>query len=189
MAPNTAWENVPLVTRNWVPGTGPGEFNWTSTQPTPPSLKTLRVFQHGLGVRLGHDAPRRFQVAGDDIRHGAKLVLYTPADRARKPPYATAEMTIPFVLPIHPTDRFNARGRRIWQTAAEAEPLIYYLMMLGGPAAPNVVAALEGNVAEPPPPGTFDPAGWNLHWVFVLNADGTWATGGWCRAWRGRRCS
>ena len=87
--------------------------------------------------------------------------------------------TIPFVLPLHPTDRFNAHGRRIWQTTVEAEPLICYLLLLGGPAAPNTVRALDGNVVEPPPSGTFDPAGWNLYWLWVLNADGTYGNGGW----------
>ena len=43
----------------------------------------------------------------------------------------------------------------------EAEPLIVYALMLGGPFAPDVVPAFFNQVQEPPLVTQFDPLGWN----------------------------
>jgi DNA-binding beta-propeller fold protein YncE len=182
MVASTQWEAVPSLTKNWVPGTGPLDFNWLGgSVATPPSLKTIRIFQlaliskapSGFGLpRPRHEAPRRFAVAGNNIRPGAVLRLEVPAD-VTPPPYSGSEATLPIEVEVYPTNRLTGDGRRIWESAVEADPTVVYMLMLGGPFAPDVQAARDGLISEPPLPGDFDPVAWNLHRVTVRNADGT----------------
>lgn len=114
--------------------------------PEPPFLKTIRFLQRGLindgqglyGLtELRHEAPRRLAVAGDGILPGAVLRLFVPYSTT--PPVPTGPLgqitTIEFKLPIHATNESLPDGRRVWQTAAEFEPLVIYAFMLGGPLA------------------------------------------------------
>jgi YVTN family beta-propeller protein len=177
------WQDLPRLTFNWDI-VGPSPFRWLSTQPEPRILRTKRIAQKGLvtdgaGLNLGitaprHEAPRRLAVAGDGIRHGASLVLFLPLDPASPPPPALQPPFTWLWLPIHPTERRNTSGRQIWETHVELEPLTAYTLMLGGHAAPNVAALLNGTFAqEPPAVGTFAPGAWNRYWIAVVNADGT----------------
>ena len=43
----------------------------------------------------------------------------------------------------------------------------------------GVAQALAAKLPEPPRKGRFQPQTWNLHWVWVLNSDGTLGDGGW----------
>ena len=85
-------------------------------------------------------------------------------------------------LPLYPTDEFVG-GRRVWQTTVEADPLLAYQLMMGGPSATGVAAAVNTPhlVTETTtfPVGTFDPVTWNLHHVTVVNEDRTKSAGSW----------
>lgn len=87
LRPNVAYEKVPLMSQLWSNET----FNNNPRKNGVGSLfvHTLRLFQWGLiqdGQSEGgfglpevrHDAPRRFRVAGWDIRHRARLHLHVP---------------------------------------------------------------------------------------------------------------
>lgn len=192
MVAGVHWSDVPSLVRNWARGTGPDDFQWTGEQSPgvpaaePVTLLAMRVFQAALlrdapqyGVtRLSHDAPRRFEVSGRDIRHGAKLELRIPAEPGVRPPYTGNERTQLLTVTLFATDQRASNGDPIWRSTAEVDPLRTYTLLLGGPIAPGVADALAGRVAEPPAPGTFDPL-WNLCEVGVVNADGTRGSGGW----------
>ncbi|MCA8944423.1 MAG: hypothetical protein KDB80_17805, partial [Planctomycetes bacterium] len=167
MRPSTQWREVPRLTKNWVPGTGPNEFDWAGNGPNPKSIRTIRIYQHALidkAPQFGltafrHEAPRRFRIAGRDIRHGAFLILTIAADATTPPPYVPGDGHAVQIVAteLFPTSEFTADGRRIWETTLEADPLVQYLLMLGGPFAPDTVAAFFDNVPEPPLPSQFDP--------------------------------
>jgi len=171
-------------------------------------LHTVRLYQwglileapaengFGLGQSLRHDAPRRFQVAAENVRHGARLWLAHHDDPAAGPPDPDGPLdqvqTSLIGLPLYPTDEVDpVTGRPIWQTAVELEPLAYYGLMLGGPKAPGVAAAYVDQkpftftMVDPkldqPAAGQFDPLAWNFLYVAVVNADGTVGDGGWQR--------
>lgn len=180
------WREMPQLTLNWDIS-GPSPFVWRATsQPEPAILRKKRIAQKGLvndggGLNLGiagprYEAPRRIAVAGDNIRHGANVVILIPLDPNSPPPPAIQGPFTWLWLPIHPTERRNGAGKRIWETHVELDPMTAYTLMLGGHAAPSVYALLGGALTlEPPAPGTFNPSGWNRYWVAVLNADGTLA--------------
>lgn len=148
----------------------------------------------GLGDALREDAPRRFRVLGMDIRHGAKLVLTlngTPVidDPVLLRTIATQPVTDTITLPLYATaDTDPETGAPVWETAVELEPLAYYSLMLGGPGAPGVAAALTDEAPftfpmvmpelDEPPAGSFAPMQWNWLGVRVRNADGTAGDGG-----------
>lgn len=192
--PDTAWRRVPDFVDNWKAGTGPKDFRWTGVYEgstiavkEPPSLKSLRLLQYGLmqdGPGLGlkqlrHEAPRRLRVSGKDIRRGARLVLFTADDSRQAPPYRTARSVRTLVLSLHPTSERSAGGLPIFETSAELDARELYTLMLGGRKAPGVAKALAASLGEPPAKGSFQPKLWNLHWVWIVNADGSLATGGW----------
>lgn len=198
MVPNTANAQVPSLRKNWDPNAPPGlEFQWMNgAVPTPPFPKAIRLMQHGLVsdgqgqyglTALRHEAPRRFAVAGHDILPGATLRLFVPASAVAPNPSGPLSQipTIELVLPLHPTAQTLGDGRRVWESAVEAEPLVVYELLLGGPLAPGMPAVLDPvqvlAAAEPPAAGTFDPHGFNWHYVRVKNPDGQEGDGGWQR--------
>lgn len=184
---NSAYADVPSFTKNWIPGTGPDDFDWKPAIPTPPSIRAVRILQHALVnagtfglTALRHEAPRRFRVAMNGGQHGAKLVLEMGTDGANPPPNSTTFAT--FVLPLYPTKLMTneEEPRRIWETAVEADALTIYALMLGGPAAPNVQATIDGTFStEPPAPTDFDPATWNSFRVHVVNESALASTPAW----------
>lgn len=256
MVTNTAYRQVPRLTRM---ADAPPESTCFSI-PTTSSFNnspahTLRLYQKALlntseseggGCSAGisqvrHEPPRRFRVAGNDIRHGAMLEMLLPhgtgtcggqpfdpsVDRCELPnvlvgnqcytpcetdleceadevcqnsmwcvcaPVTTALPTsnndhlLKIVLPIHPTSRLTFDGRRIWETAAELEAMLYYRLMAGRPtiqSIPNVLETLVsvdfpvegsplGRIAENGGESNhFDPGLWNWHYVQVRNSDGS----------------
>ncbi len=84
MITNTAKADIPELSLNWA-----GADNTHGGL----SAHTVRLLQHGLiassppgesgfgrGLTISHDAPRRLRVAGNNIRHGARLELFTHDD-------------------------------------------------------------------------------------------------------------
>lgn len=194
MRPMVAYRDVPRLTKNWVPGkkSDPLSFFWDGAWSdnrlpvaTPASLTRLRIFQYGLiqdaqyTMQLRHEAPRRFRVSGMDIRPGARLLILVSNDQGLPPPHSQLDKMIPIDMPLYASGERTASGAPIWETAAEAAPELGYVLALGGPAAPGVRANLADRLPEPPSTGSFQPATWNRHWVWVLNEDGTYGNGGW----------
>ncbi|MDY7096351.1 MAG: hypothetical protein SX243_25530 [Acidobacteriota bacterium] len=193
MNTNTANVNVPQMTFFWAGATP--QFGGAFSH-------SVRLLQHGLlqdapaphfGLpQIRHDAPRRFRVSGDNIRHGAQLeILYhcdesrdLPPDTSLRPDHPDQVELCELTLPIYPTDQVGTEESPRWETAVEAEHWLYYSLMLGGENAPGVSAALGDfgiTIPEPPPVGTFSPVAWNWVWAQVRNLDGTLGAAGWQR--------
>jgi hypothetical protein len=198
MSVSRPWGPVTQLDKNWIPGskTNAKAFVWegvysgTNTKvPEPLSLKALRSMQWGLlkdspgfGLKsLRHEAPRRFRVAASHLRPGAKLILFTSMDPKSPPPNLKLKTLFPLVLSLFPTGEKMKDGRAIYETEAQLGPKWVYAWMLGGPAAPGVLAAQEGRLTEPPKKGSFKPLLWNKHWVWILQEDGKLSNGGWQR--------
>ncbi|MCA8971419.1 MAG: hypothetical protein KDC95_16620, partial [Planctomycetes bacterium] len=194
MRPMVAWRDIPRLTKNWVPGTQQDPMSffwdgaWSDTKqpvPTPPTLRELRTLQYGLiqdgklAIRMRHEAPRRFRISGRDIRPGARLVLFFTDDATLPPPHAQFDKMSVLDMPIYATSETSSAGHAIFETAVEAAPKLAYALLLGGPAAPGVRETFARTLQEPPSKGSFYPATWNRYLVFVVNEDGTFASGGW----------
>ncbi len=193
MRPPTHWAQVPLMTKNWDPFVAPPNgFSFTGSF-EPLSIKSVRLLQRAVlqfaptfGLtQMQHEASRRFAVAGDGIRLGARLEFRIPAPTTPgvPPPYANVAVDTTLVeMNLYPTDQFVG-GRRVWETAAEADPLLINTLLLGGPAATGVAAAVNTPhlVTETAtyPPWTFDPLTWNSFFVTVVNVDNTASAGSW----------
>ncbi|MEE9128266.1 MAG: hypothetical protein V3U11_14130, partial [Planctomycetota bacterium] len=187
MTPNTAWQDVPKLTKNWKAGTAAHDFTWDGKFPSgkavpePNSMKTLRIYQQALisqvpkyGVTsMTHEAPRRFRVAGNNIRPGARLRFWIPRRVSPTVPITKSRRYQEITVNLFPTAQKTTDGRRIWESQAEADPLFTYMLMLGGPDAPGVDEALHGRVAEPPPKNLFKPYAWNRYRITVINQDTT----------------
>ena len=142
--------------------------------------KILALIQDGkLAIRMRHEAPRRFRISGRDIRPGARLVLFFTDDATLPPPHAQFDKMSVLDMPIYATSETSSAGHAIFETAVEAAPKLAYALLLGGPAAPGVRETFARTLQEPPSKGSFYPATWNRYLVFVVNEDGTFASGGW----------
>lgn len=197
---NTAYAAVPSLKKNWAIQTagdppGPDYFAWNGAASLAPlSVKAIRIMQYGLRnagfglTELRHEAPRRFVVAGWNIKQGAFLHLYVP-DTNQQPNLASPpEGNIPtvlFKLPLYPTGQTLADGRRVWQTAVEIDPYWLYVLMLGGRNArgmSNIKSpSILLNMSEPPASNPFAPQLFNYHYVRVRNPDGQTSHDGWQR--------
>jgi hypothetical protein len=144
-----------LIDANWDPNHAtPGKrFVWNGIDPVrPASLLAVRLFQSrlmqmGVVSALRHEAPRRLQLTGTNLFEGAVLRLGIPQGDGS---FAN------LVLPIFPTDAFHdPSGARIWETAAELDPLTLYALLFGGFAATGVQAVLA---ADDDGPGDGDEA-------------------------------
>ncbi|MCH9649947.1 MAG: hypothetical protein K0U98_17050 [Deltaproteobacteria bacterium] len=195
MVTNTAHTDIPQLTIGWDNGNpaNGGSHN-----------HTIRLYQNALLVdgppggfglcTVRHEAPRRLRVSGLNIRHGAQLHLFVQDDASLGAPNTSLRLnqagqvpTVKIELPIHPTDLILSDGSRVWETAAELEPLIYYRLMAGIPSV-TPAGILDKITArdfafqipfELQPPSTWKPVTWNNHWVRVVNTDGTLGEGGW----------
>ena len=194
MLPNTAYELVPQLTKNWVAGPAADDFTWTNPfLPTPLFPKSLRLMQAGLindaGGAFGlgnfrHDAPRRIRVAGTGILPGAVVHVHVPWDNAVPIPNPSGPLTQlttrKLTVPIYPTS-VTVEGAPVWESAVELEPLAYYVMMCGGPFAPGVPEALAdiGDQIPENPTGMFQPLTYNWHYFQVENPGGQISDVGW----------
>ncbi len=194
MVPNTAHTDIPSLSLLWDTGS-PGT-NGTNGH-------TTRLYQNALLIdgpaggfglcSIRHEAPRRFRVAGRNIRHGATLRLFIQNDAGSGPPITSLRVddpgqvpTLELELPIYPTGIVLDDPTRVWETAVELEPMLLYRLMTGRPNGfPGVIDNVTDLdfllqiVPEAQPVGTWSPLAWNHHWVRVVNADGTQADGGW----------
>ncbi len=198
--PNTAYVDVPSLTKNWRKTTVENGFDffWFSNFITvgdpfpadePLSLKTARIYQQALGlfptvvpgVPYSHEAPRRLCFDGTGILEGAKVTLHVhtapgvPPPPIGSPPVIGTpdEAQYQFVnltFPIFPRRTGTAVH---WETAVELDILELHRLLLGGPAAPGVAAALDGSMSEPPVATDFAPDVWNSYQVTVTNPDGS----------------
>jgi len=186
------WSGVASLAGNWPKGTGATDFNWTANVPEPIDLKAIRIFQQeaiwtdnvpGVGaLPLGptqfdlgtpgmhHEPPRRFRVTGNGILPGAYLELTMSAD-FMNPMGSNPAVVQKLKIDLFPSE---SNGQIVWETTAEASPIIQYILLMGGPWAPHVVDVLSGTVAEPTSPGTTNlaPEVWNRFDVQVVNHDG-----------------
>ncbi len=195
LRPAIHWQEVPRMTKNWDPFVAaPNGFAFSNPNGLEPlSLKSVRLLQRALiqfapafGLTaMRHEAPRRFAVAGADIRLGAKLRLRipAPASAGTPPPYANVDANTTLLeMNLYPTSKF-ADGRRVWETTVEADPLLVYVLLLGGPAATGVAAAVDTphllTETTTYAPGTFDPLAWNSFHVTVVNEDLSSSAGSW----------
>ena len=173
MVPDTAYADVPSFRDNWVPlgahhdilgGAVPFDFS-TNDGMDDVFTKTIRLFQYGLldgensvdyGVsELRHEAPRRMRVSGANLVLGAKLLLSVPYPSSSYvgPPPSAMSDDFPVVvleLPLFPTNQTDpGNGNRpVWETAVEVEPFWAYALMLGGPRAPGVQAAIDTTICS-----------------------------------------
>ncbi len=189
--PNTAYENVPLMTGLWATFANPNSF----------FTHMVRLFQYGLLQDAGslgnlgltglrHEASRRMAVAGRRIQPGAEVHVFVPNDPSgppdlTKPPEGDGQVaTIKVALPLYPTSETSGE-LPVFQTAVEWAPLVLYKTMLGGDFAPGVQAVLGDTIpfaiAEPPPVGMFDPVNWGFVYVRVVNPGGLAGDAGWLR--------
>lgn len=111
--------------------------------------ETIRRYQQALldapdsfGLTgLRHEAPRRIRVRGNQIQPGAKLLIEVP-DPEQAPtdnPWTTPRITL--ALELYPTVEVES-GQRVWETAAELDPLQVSQWLLGGSTAPGVQEAI-----------------------------------------------
>jgi hypothetical protein len=188
MVPDTAYEPVPSMQANWDP-LASGSFHiftWLATGFAEPwDNKSIRLMQRGYlgsGAALHHEPPRRFRVSGDNIRPGAVLGLNIP--KVSNPTSQSDYYTVQ--LPIYPTDKSSpTTGKRVWETAVEADPHVAGMLALGGYWAQGIdptstsTSVLLRSVVNPITESTFNgatyfnPSVWNKYLVDVINEDGT----------------
>lgn len=202
LKPNSFYTNVPTMTGLWA--------SLDNSVRKSPFVRTNRLYQWGLiqdspaaENRFGfsttprHDAPRRFQVSGDAIRHGAVLFVgyWSAAGGPPNPNVPPGPGQVGLIaFPLYATGNVDAANgnRPIWETAVELEPMLYYGMMLGGPMAPGVATAFldygptftfptVSAILDQPPAGSFNPGAWNWLHVWVANSPTSLGVGGWQR--------
>ncbi|MBK8098795.1 MAG: hypothetical protein IPK26_16910 [Planctomycetes bacterium] len=149
MVPNTAYVGVTsLVT---TAGAATGKL----------TTLTAAAQTDGFVPALRHEPPRRFRVAGNNIRHGAKLGL--------------AHVIAPAVIvwfDLTATDLTMTSGERIWETTDELDALQTMAHLCGGYLAPGVLSVLSGDLS-PAVVASLDPQGWNWYYFTVRNEDQT----------------
>lgn len=154
MVPNTLFDSVPSFLANVRPAN------------MSPSLSIQAYLEdqlapHALGIPTTpiHQPPRRFRVAGNDIRHGAKLVLGMKRDLSGNTRRSGAFDLVPVRL----------GGQVYWESMEELDPLQQLVWLAGGPDAAGVGQVLANQIPGP----VLDPAQWNDYLVTIVNEDGS----------------
>ncbi len=175
MAPMTYHVEIPKLTSNvgispgLTPDPEPNTSHWALV-----SLQISVNSMFGISTVPHHEPPRRFRVSGDNIRHGAKLVLGIPTVKPNQTPGAPPEPVQFLVLDLLPTKYFSG-DKQVWETEEELDPLMTMALLNGGPFADGVQDILDRNLQTPPV--ALDPTGWNYYAFGVANEDGTVNTG------------
>lgn len=159
MVPQTAFEGITTLT-----------VNWGNLAALP--VRQVRHFQENMpgsfyapaatAPQLRNEPPRRFRIAGQDIRPGAKLVLGMATTTPRSEPVVTA------TFDLAPTDLFHG-GLPVWETTEELDPLQTMVWLSGGYSAPGVSGLLSGSIPATP---ALQPLLWNGLRVQVRNEGG-----------------
>ncbi len=162
MAPNTFYAGITDLNGNLnhASSTFLGSTRWR--------INTLQSLLIPTFVPVArHEPPRRFRVAGTDIRPGAKLFLQIPASTG---PGSFEPLLIEFAL--FPTAFTAPGGAPVWETEAELDPLMTYVFLCGGPLYPAVAQILlQGPGPLPYSNPLPTPALWNQYKVLVVNED------------------
>lgn len=163
MAPPTQWELAGSLTRLWNdtgahPLLEPRRSHRAMRAMQAVLLAALPAFDVGVHQRK-HEPPRRFRVAGTDIRLGARLRLDLPTDTTT---------TIPLELPLFPT-RLLHNGKRVWETTVEADAEQTLMLLVGGPFR----ARVEAVRVDPTLGAALQPAQDNRYTVTVINTTPT----------------
>jgi hypothetical protein len=121
LAPNTMYEFVPLFLDNWDPQPPTSQIHALQASPMPVVQGMVLSRQQAQGLPRRHEPPRRIRIAGTDIRHGAQLEIRFDGTCG-----GTAyDVKLPLYA-IDDVDAAVASTDRIWTTAVEPEPHIYY---------------------------------------------------------------
>src|SRR5436190_3940820 len=112
-----------------------------------------------LPSHVKHELPRRFRVAGDDIREGAALELRMLGRNGA---------IVPLVMPIFPT-KYVTSGHRIWETAVEADGEMTLALLNGGLFLPKIWNFIKFISTTYP---ILNPAVDNNYGFIVTNKDG-----------------
>jgi DNA-binding beta-propeller fold protein YncE len=147
MVPNTFYADVTQITAF----TDPDEPTGNATTRFR-SIKRMRVLEAALEDELPlfcdgesaiverHEPPRRFRVAGWDIEHGAKLILYMMRDTGE---CSTTPCEISLELDLAATGFRTPEGKPIWESTEELDALMTMAFRNGGPERASVRAVLE----------------------------------------------
>jgi len=176
----THWADGGDLQARWDPNSGPQLYNnpvgSRESQNRMIYMQQELINAAGSGFDVGinqathikHELPRRFRVAGDDIRPGAELELQLIGRNG---------VVMPLRMPIFPT-RFQVggSGARIWETTVAADGEMTLALLNGGLFLPNVWDLLQFTSLTPPYPA-LNPATDNSYTFVVRNADGTSAGG------------
>ncbi|MFK7740532.1 MAG: YncE family protein [Planctomycetota bacterium] len=173
MALPTHWEEGGDLRARWAPGISPdmglnaiGQRESHSRQVFM-QIQLVRAALAPTFVNFGlsglehikHELPRRFRIAGDNIREGATLELTLPETMGSGKLLA---------MPLFPTHRVNEAGHRIWETTVEVDGELTLALLCGGPFLTNVKSLLDFTA----PPAVNPIADNNYPWV-VRNVDNT----------------
>lgn len=174
----TQWADGGDLQARWDPSSGPQLGYATSlvqfeSHMRMSYMQTTLLAAFAAGADFGinrpehvkHELPRRFRVAGDDIREGATLEL---SMRAR------SNLIVPLVMPLFPTRYTTASGHRIWETAVEADGEMTLALLNGGLFLPNVWKLVKFVTTSYP---VLDPANDNNYAFVVRNKDLTSTSG------------
>jgi len=196
MVPNTANALIPSLSQFWDTG---NIVNAGSHGHTTRLYQQAILFFAGSGAfnvcSVRHEAPRRFQLAAQGLRHGAMLHLWVPAgiqppNTALAPDDPQQVAMLELVLPLHPTGDRLGDGSILWDTAAELDARILYRLLSGPPVDPLILGILD-NLNDRDfqfllpedmslyPAGSWIPNRFNQHFVRVVNTDGSRLDGGW----------
>lgn len=127
-----------------------GLLTWTNSSPFvfPDKQRVMEHFRAqcmALGQvpsSIVHDAPRRLRFTGPDFREGGKILFGIPLVEPDASP-VDGEFVF-LTLPIYPTEAEHEE-QQVWETNVEFEPFFLYMLLLGGPNAPDVIDTLAGN--------------------------------------------
>ncbi|MFT7536432.1 MAG: hypothetical protein ACI85K_002386 [Hyphomicrobiaceae bacterium] len=119
-------------------------------------------------THIKHELPRRFRVAGNDIRPGAELEIQLLGRNG---------IVVPLRMSIFPT-KFQASGNgaRIWETTVAADGEMTLALLHGGLFLPNVWDLINFTSLTQPYPA-LTPATDNNYTFVVHNTDGTSVSG------------
>ena len=165
MVPNTAYEPVTQLDDFVDPHPTPGDPRSQSIEQRLVMEAAVRnaTFDFGVADAPRHEPPRRFRVAGHDIRHGAKLRLGLPVGTSGSGQFATLELDLAATAYRH-----GPENKVIWESTEELDARMTMAFLCGGPELTEVSDLLGGNLSA-----SLDPDADNQYVVEVVNQTGS----------------